>query len=164
MLNHAYTLLLNRSPGTLVQDIRLVDPGFTPVRVPNTVVDLQRALYADCSTPAKCEQRAEALLPMLTTPEMLLYTLKFDPRNTYPRLPSTLLTLCTTDQTVSIPLDRLDAMVVAVRLCPSLFLLPAYSEDMQLFHRLYYSAPDRYLSTAGALLAYVYQLEAARVK
>lgn len=162
MLNHAYTILLNKSSVVLLQDVRLIDPDFSPIRIPTALNPIQQALYADCSTDIKCEQRAEAWLSLLVTPEVLPYTLKFDSRNTYAGRSSTLLDMCTTQAPIAITADRITTLMTSVRQCPGLFTLPVYADDMQLFHRLHYTAPDRYLSLAGVLLAYTYQLEVLR--
>lgn len=162
MYNHAYTLLLNTEPSALTQSVRRVDPDFHAVRVPASLGPFNLALYADCNTVTLREQRAESYLSVITTPELMELAIRFDPRNDYRNRVSTLLSMCTTSAAIPLTQARVDAVMTSVRLCPGLFELPAYSDDMALLRRTHYTAPDRYMQLGAALLAYVYQLEVAR--
>jgi hypothetical protein len=159
MLNHAYTLLLNITTTGIATPLRTLAPGFRSVALPPQLAPFQSALYADCGTLQARQERAEACLALLTTPELMPYTLKFDARNTYAITPATLLSMCTTDKTAGFGATTLTDIDTAVRLCSSLFTLPGQATDMDTFRRTYYTATDRHTAVGAALLAYIYQLE-----
>jgi hypothetical protein len=165
MLNHTYTLLLNLTYSDIpygTTTLRLVDPDFRALVLPKHLYSFQVSLYADCNTLLARQERAESYLALVTTPELMPYTLKFDTRNTYERIPNTLLSMCTTDKTASISASQLEQIDTAVRTCPTLFSLPVQVDDMDVLRRTYYSATDRHIAAGAALLAYVYQLEYVR--
>ena len=163
MYNYAYTLLLNRTVSQLGTPLRLVDSGFSMLSLPAyTLGPIDTALFADCTDLVQRQQRAEAYLPLILTPEYAKYAFTFDTRNTYVNKTTTLLNMCTDPIPVPFTPERVERITAAIRTFPGLFALPAYAADMELFRTSYYGTSDACQALGAALLAYVYQLEQLR--
>ena len=161
MINHTYTLLLNRSPGP-TNTYPLIDPGFIRLTVPTWLTGIEQALFTDCTTDTARQQRARGWLAYTVTPELTPYTLRFDPRNTYGDDPATLLSLCTVGVPIPVTPQRIHLLDTAIRLTTGLFTWDAYADELNGLRTTYFNRIDHALTYGAGILAYCYQLERIR--
>lgn len=86
MVNHYYTLLLNLHGEYLPEVDTLCDvyrPTYVPLTIPPELIPLDHALFGDCDTDDKKQQRVYHLLYLLSGSDLAHLATEFDNRITY---------------------------------------------------------------------------------
>jgi hypothetical protein len=167
MYNHAYTLLLNQSDAALAGTTAYpVSPAFSAVDLDADLTAIRTILVAGPIT--EQVQAVKAIVPILHSPELEPYTLRFDPRVTYLSIPTpTLGELCAqarpeASAAVSSAFSQLSRLAVATRTTTRLFTWDEYQSDLTDLRNLAGQAPEWALRYGAIILAYIYQVERKR--
>jgi hypothetical protein len=83
MINHAFTLLLNKEPQGFIATGVYIDSGFIPVETSHDIERFRSAVLGSHNNSATVVNRGLAAIRLCHAPEYYKYITVFDPRTTY---------------------------------------------------------------------------------